>query len=386
MRSHAIRDLSALGQSVWYDYIRRDLLGPPLEALIDEGLRGMTSNPTIFEKAIAETELYDEDIRQHGPGVSAEAALEDLMVADVVRAADLFLPVYEKTKGNDGFVSIEVDPRLARATEASIDAARRLFRKCQRRNVMVKIPGTSEGIAAIRQCLAEGININITLLFSVERYEQVIEAYLSAIEERLQAGEPISELRSIASFFVSRVDTNVDRKLDAIADDTSRSDADRARARSLRGKAAIANAKHAYSKFERAFCGSERFTRLHGEGAHTQRPLWASTSTKDPAYPELYYVEALVAPGSVDTMPPSTYAAYRERGEPKVRIYDELDAARATAQGLSSLGIDLRRVAEELENEGVEKFAESYEAAISAVRKKQDMLTGAEPAASPPAG
>lgn len=386
MSAHPIQALSKLGQSVWYDYIRRDLLGPPLEALIDEGLRGMTSNPTIFEKAISETELYDEDIRHSGPGVSAEAALEELMVADIVRAADIFLPVYEKTNGNDGFVSIEVDPRLARDTEGSIDAARRLFRQCQRRNVMVKIPGTAEGIAAIRQCLADGININITLLFSVERYEQVIEAYLSAIEERLQAGASIEEIRSVASFFVSRVDTNVDGKLDAIANDTSRSEAERARARSLRGKAAIANAKHAYSKFERAFCGSERFTRLHGEGARPQRPLWASTSTKDPAYPELYYVEALVAPGSVDTMPPSTYAAYRERGEPKVRIYDEKDAARATAQELSSLGIELGQVAKELEDEGVEKFASSYEAAISAVRRKQRALTGAEPEASPPAG
>lgn len=383
MSAHPIEALAKLGQSVWYDYIRRDLLGPPLESLIEEGLRGMTSNPTIFEKAVSETDLYDEDIRQCGPGASAEAALEALMIADITRAADIFLPVYEATKGNDGFVSIEVDPRLARDTQASIEAARRLFHKCGKPNVMVKIPGTAEGIAAIRQCLVDGININITLLFSVERYEQVIEAYLSAIEERLEAGQPIDKLRSVASFFVSRVDTNIDRKLDAIAKEAGRSEQERALAQSLRGRAAIANAQHAYSKFERAFCGSERFTRLNEKGGSPQRPLWASTSTKDPAYPELYYVEALVAPGTVDTMPQSTYAAYREHGEPKVRIYDEKDAAKEALEGLRSLGIDLAEVAHELEEDGVDKFAKSYDDAIAAVANKQRMLGGAPQPPSP---
>lgn len=386
MAEQPILALTELGQSVWYDYIRRDLLGPRLTSLIADGLRGMTSNPTIFEKAIADTDLYDEDIRSQGPGASAEAVFESVMVSDIRRAADIFLPVYEATEGDDGFVSIEVDPRLARDTSASLAAARHLFEVCDRPNVMVKIPGTREGLSAIRRCLADGININITLLFSVERYEQVIEAYLSALEERLDKGLPIDRLRSVASFFVSRVDTLTDRKLDAIAADGSRREDERALARELRGKIAIANAKRAYSKFERAFCGSDRFTRLYEQGGRAQRPLWASTSTKDPSYPELYYVEALVAPGSVDTMPPSTFEAYRSGGEPKVRIYDQRDEAREALNALSALGLDLNRIADELEDEGVSKFASSYEDALRAVARKQAMVTGREAPPSPPTG
>lgn len=384
MTSHPMKELSKLGQSVWYDYIRRDLLGSKLRSLIDEGLRGMTSNPTIFEKAIAETDLYDEDIRHFGPGASAEEMLESIMVADVCRAADIFRPVYEESKGNDGFVSIEVDPRLARDTEGSIAAARRLFSRCGRANVMVKIPGTREGLPAIRQCLAEGINTNITLLFSVQRYEQVIEAYLSALEDRVNAGKPIDQLRSVASFFVSRVDTLADKALDAIAKDTKRSDDDRKLAVKVRGKIAIANAKDAYRAFEKTFCGSERFARLNAAGASVQRPLWASTSSKDPAYPALYYVEALVAPGTVDTMPQSTYSAYVASGQPKVRIYDEVDEAREARNSLEALGIDFAGITDELENDGVRKFADSYDAALAAIADKQAKLSGVAAAPSQP--
>nr|MDP9122026.1 transaldolase [Acidobacteriota bacterium] len=302
-KPNPLKKLADLGQSIWYDYIRRDLYqGPELRRLIDEdGLRGMTSNPTIFQQAIAATDLYDEDIRRHGEkGLPPGEIFEALEVEDVCRAADIFRPVYEATLGNDGFVSIEVAPGLALDTPGTLAEARRLWTSCGRPNVMVKIPGTREGIPAIRQCLTEGININVTLLFSVERYREVMEGYLAALEARLGAAQPIDRLRSVASFFVSRVDGNVDKKLDAIARDANRADAARQLARDLRGKVAIANARLAYAAFEEVF-GAARFIRLREAGGAPQRPLWASTSTKDPAYPDLYYVEALVAPESVDT-------------------------------------------------------------------------------------
>ncbi len=368
-----LKALSELGQSVWYDYIRRDLYeGPLLKKMIEEdGLKGMTSNPTIFEKAIADSDLYDDDIRRFGGEHKSSAAVfESLEVADVRGAADAFRPVYDATGGDDGFVSIEVGPGLALDTEGSLEEARRLWQSCARPNVMVKIPGTEEGIPAIRQCLAEGININITLLFSVERYRQVMEAYLSALEERVQKGKPVDRIRSVASFFVSRVDTNVDKKLDAIAKDEKRSDADKKLAQEIRSKIAIANARIAYQAFEEVF-GSERFQKLAAKGVRVQRPLWASTSTKDPALPDLYYVEALVAPQSVNTVPPETFTAYRDHGAPKVRIHDDLDAAHAAFAGLKQLGVDEGQVYRELEDEGVKKFSDSYDKLLKAVEGKE---------------
>src|SRR5947209_5349611 len=298
-----LKKLSELGQSVWYDYIRRDLYeGPDLKKMIEEdGLAGMTSNPTIFEKAIADSELYDDDIRRFGgQRKSAADVFESLEVSDVRGAADAFRQVYDATGGDDGFVSIEVGPGLALDTEGSIEEARRLWQSCARPNVMVKIPGTEEGVPAIRQCLAEGININITLLFSVPRYREVIEAHLSALAERIKGGQDVGSLRSVASFFVSRVDTNVDKKLDALSKGGD------ARAAALRSRIAIANAKIAYEAFEEV-TASPRWKALEAKGAKKQRPLWASTSTKDPSLPDLFYVEALVAPDSVDTMPPETF-------------------------------------------------------------------------------
>jgi tryptophanyl-tRNA synthetase len=376
---HAIRKLADLGQSVWYDYIRRDLYqGPELQRLIEEdGLRGMTSNPTLFAKAITETELYDEGIRQlASKGVDPAAIFESLAVEDVRGAADKFRPLYESARGDDGFVSIEVRPQLARDSVGSIEEARRLWSACDRPNVMVKIPATAEGIPAIRQCLAEGININITLLFSVSRYQEVMEAYLSAMEQRVAAGQPVDRIRSVASFFVSRVDTNANKKLDAIMKDASRSERDRQTARDLRGRVAIANARIAYQSFEQVF-SSSRFARLKEKGVRLQRPLWASTSTKDPAYPDLYYVEALVAPDTVDTMPPDTFTAYRDRGEPRVRIHDDLRGAHSVFEGLAELKIDAQRISLELEEEGARKFIDSYDDVLKAIRNKSESLNPA---------
>jgi len=373
MSQNPLLRLVELGQSVWYDYIRRDLYqGPELRRLIEEdGLRGMTSNPTIFQQAIAKTELYDDDIRRLGEqGLPTAEIFEALAVEDVSRAADAFRLVYETVRADDGYVSIEVEPHLALDTAGSVEAARRLWKRCDRPNVMVKIPGTGPGVPAIRQCLAEGININITLLFSVERYREVMEAYLSAFEARVAAGQPVDRLRSVASFFVSRVDTNVDKKLDAIAADSARPDRQRQLARELRGKTGIANARLAYRAFEEVFSG-ERYAKLRERGASRQRPLWASTSTKDPAYPDLYYVEALIAPDSIDTMPRETFEAYKDHGVPRVRIHDDLDRAQDVLDGLAELGIDESQVSDELEQEGVRKFSDSYDSLLETLAEKE---------------
>jgi transaldolase len=371
-----LKRLSELGQSVWYDYIRRDLYrGPELRRLIaEDGLRGVTSNPTLFEQAITETALYDEDIRRQAEsGASPAAIFESLMVADVRGAAEAFQTVFLTTRGDDGFVSIEVRPQLARDAEGSIAEAHRLGRKCDRANVMVKIPATDEGISAIRRCLAGGVNINITLLFSVPRYREVMEAYLEAMEERLTAGLPVDCIRSVASFFVSRVDSKTDPALDSIAKDPSRSARHRQLASELRGKTAIANARLAYREFEKVFLGP-RFAKLEEQGVRLQRPLWASMSTKDPAYPKLYYVEALIGANTVSTLPPETFAAYRDRGSPKVRIHDDLAGARSVFEGMAELGIDLQRISRELEEEGAAKFTGSYDRLLEALGRKVEVI------------
>lgn len=358
--------LGQLGQSPWYDYITRDLLqSGELRRLIDEdGLQGMTSNPTIFEKAIRGSRLYDEEIRRGlARGASPARIFEALAIADVRAACDVFRPLYDASGGRHGLVSIECNPHLARETDATIEEAHRLWSAVDRPNVMIKIPGTREGLPAIERGLADGLNVNITLLFSVTRYEDVIEAYIRALESRLVRGWPVDRIASVASFFVSRVDTKVDARLDALGDP-----------KGLRGKIAIANACAAYAAFLGAL-ERPRWGRLAAAGAATQRPLWASTSAKDPRYPDVYYVEALVAPDTVDTMPPETFDAYRDHGRPEVRIYDGIVAAPAHFQALADAGIELAKVTDELEDEGIAKFAASYDGVLEAIESKAGALT-----------
>jgi transaldolase len=357
--------LAELGQSVWYDYITRDLVGSgELARLIaGDGLRGMTSNPTIFDKAVATSRLYDEDIRRLADkGASAGEIFEALAVADVRAACDAFLPLYERAGRGDGLVSLEVSPTLAHDADATVQEADRLWKALDRPNAMIKIPGTQAGLSAITRCIAAGINVNVTLLFSVERYGEVIEAFLTGIEQRLERRMPIGLVTSVASFFVSRVDGKIDPVLDRTAAGAS-----------LRGKAAIANACTAYRLFEETL-RQPRWERLAKAGAQPQRPLWASTSTKDPRYPDTYYVEALVAPRTVNTMPPETLDAYRDHGKPALRIQEGVATAPAQLEGLARAGIDLARVTRELEVEGVEKFAASYRSLLAAIDAKIGQL------------
>lgn len=359
--------LGGLGQSPWYDYITRDLItsGELARLIREDGLKGMTSNPTIFEKAITGSALYDDDIRRlMGESRAPGEIFEAIAVDDIQRACDLFHPVYEASGGVDGVVSIEVSPELARDTEGTIEEAERLWDAVARPNVMVKIPGTAEGLPAIRHCLAQGININITLLFAVERYREVIEMYFEALEERVANGMPVNRITSVASFFVSRVDTKVDPMLDKAGDPEK-----------LRGTIAIANAAVAYADFLVAFSG-ERWYRLSAHGARPQRPLWASTSTKDPQYPDVYYAEALIAPNTVNTLPPDTFLAYKDHGQPDVRIHEAITAAHDRLARLPKAGVDLVQVTRELEDEGVAKFAASFRSLLGGLESKAEALAG----------
>jgi transaldolase/transaldolase/glucose-6-phosphate isomerase len=359
--------LGELGQSPWYDYITRDLVttGELARLIAEDGLRGMTSNPTIFEKAIAGSRLYDEDIRTAADaGRSPQQIFEQLAVAVVGAACDAFAGGYRSTGGADGLVSLEVSPTLASDTTATIQEAERLWRAVDRPNAMIKIPGTPEGLPAITHGIAAGINVNVTLLFSVERYGEVIEACLSGLEQRLEAGRPLAGIASVASFFVSRVDGKVDPSLDRLGDPDG-----------LRGRIAIANACTAYRLFEWSL-GTPRWDRLAKAGARPQRPLWASTSTKDPRYPDVHYVEALVAPRTVNTLPPETFAAYRDHGRPAVRIGEGMLEAPALLQALAARGIDLAAVTRDLEVDGVAKFAASYASLLAGIETKAGALVG----------
>ena len=356
--------LALLGQSPWLDYITRDLLmSGELERMIEQdGLRGMTTNPTIFEKAVAESDLYDQDIRRLADeGLAPPQIFESLAVADVQKACDIFRGVYDRTHVQDGYVSIEVSPELAYDAEGTVRDARRLWAAVARPNAMIKIPGTRAGLPAITHCIAAGINVNVTLLFSLERYAEVVEAFLAGMELRLSRGLSIQAIASVASFFVSRVDGKVDALLD------------RTPGHPLRGKIAIANASMAYGLFERTLA-TPRWDRLAQEGARPQRPLWASTSTKDPRLSDVYYVEALAAPQTVNTLPPETFDAYRDHGNPAIRIQGSIAAAPAHLDALAEAGIDLKTVTRELEEDGVAKFGASHAAVLAGIDAKTGAL------------
>ncbi|HKH87239.1 MAG TPA: transaldolase, partial [Acidimicrobiales bacterium] len=356
---HDLYDLG--GQSPWIDNLKRSYVtSGRLAELIDQGIRGLTSNPTIMAKAIEAASDYDEQfaesMERHGDVLQA---YWDLVVTDVTHALELFTPVHERSGGTDGYVSIEVAPDLARDTDGTIEAARHLHARIARSNVLVKIPATSEGLPAIRQMISEGRSINVTLIFSIKRYEEVIEAYLGGLEELAAAGGELSSVASVASFFVSRVDTETDRRLEALAADDPES-ALAAKARSLLGATAVAQARLAYETFRRRFHG-DRWDALAAQGARPQRPLWASTSTKNPAYPDLAYVDTLIAPHTVNTMPEETVEKFADHGRVAVMGEEEFSRARLVLEGLESVGVDLEDVAEVLEDEGVTAFAKSFD-------------------------
>ncbi len=376
----AINELHEIGQSLWLDNIRRQLISSgELARLRDEGLTGVTSNPTIFEKAVSGSTDYDEAMVQLVREKKKPAdMLWDLMIEDVQAAADVFRPVYDRTKGKDGFVSIEVGPTIANSTRQTIKFAEYLHDRCERPNVMVKIPATREGLPAIEDQISKGNNINITLIFAVERYDEVVEAYLSGLEKLHKDGGDLSKVASVASFFVSRVDTKVDKllseKLNNASDPKHKQTLER-----LYGKAAIANSKMAYEHYKEFFAGP-RWDRLRKAGARTQRCLWASTSTKDPRYPDTYYVEELIGPDTVDTIPPATLAAFREHGEVRRSLDENVDLARRQLKQLAEVGVDLGEVTHQLEVEGVESFTKSFESLLVALEKNaKDIKAGKGP-------
>lgn len=353
MSRNALHALDELGQAVWLDSIRRSYLADDgyLPRLVSAGeLKGLTSNPSIFEKAIAGDDEYADQLREHA-GDDARETLWAIMKSDVAAACDLFLPLYEETDGRHGQVSIEVDPSKAFDTEATVAQGRELFTEIDRPNLMVKVPGTEAGLPAISTLLADGVNVNVTLLFSVVRYEAVIEAFITGVRRRVDAGESVRRLTSVASFFVSRVDAKIDAALgEQQPPDT----------------VAVANARAAYGSFRSAF-DSDEWQALAAQGARVQRPLWASTSTKNPNYPDTLYVDQLAGPDTVNTMPEETLAAVRDHGDITDRITGQAEAARAELEALADRGVDLPQITKELESEGVEKFVSSFESAVDTV-------------------
>ncbi len=368
--TNPIKALNDFGQSPWMDYIRRDLLtSGGLKKMIDnDGLRGMTSNPTIFEKAITGGTYYS-DITDSPDAkkLDAKGVYEKIAIRDVQDATDIFKGVYAETKRRDGYVSLEVSPLLANNTQGTIDEARRLWKAVDRENVMIKVPATPEGIPAIRQLLEDGININITLLFAQSAYEQVAEAFLSALEARAKKGEDISHIASVASFFVSRIDTLIDGKIEEMLK-TEKDPGKKALLQSVEGKVAIANAKLTYKKYQELF-GGARWKALSAKGAQTQRLLWASTSTKNPKYRDVLYVEELIGADTVDTIPPATFDAFRDHGKLRKSLTENVDAAAKTMSDLEKSGISMKEVTEKLVKDGVKLFADAFDKLLDATGK-----------------
>ena len=373
------QQLLDLGQSVWLDFIRRGhLVSGEFDRLVKEaGVVGVTSNPTIFQQAIAQSHDYDEALGARiADGLQGPALFEALAVEDIQMACDRLRAVWEGTRGRDGRVSIEVSPRLARDTAGTVAEARRLHRAVARGNVLVKVPATAEGLPAIATLTAEGISVNVTLIFSLARYRQVMDAYLSGLERRAAQGQPLAELFSVASFFVSRVDSKVDAAIEKALTPLAAGAPARAELESLRGQAAVANARLAYAEFE-AVARSPRWTALEARGANPQRPLWASTSTKNPAYPDTLYVDELIGPQTVNTMPPQTLAAFNDHGRLEVSIGRDLDRARQLFERLPALGVPVGTLIDQLEPEGVATFAASYDALLQALESRRRELAGA---------
>src|SRR5437870_1273727 len=370
--SNPLVELAKVGQSVWYDQMERRLIttGQLKKMIEEDDLRGMTSNPTIFEKAIAGSEDYDAQLRQlASQNKSRDEIYDELVLKDISDAAEIFRPVYDRNDGNDGFISIEVSPTLANDTKGSIAEAKRLFERLKRPNVMVKIPATPAGLPAIEESIFNGININITLLFSNDVYGQVMEAYLRGLERRVEKNLPIDKIRSVASFFVSRIDTQADKQIEAKMKETGDQEL-----QSLLGKIAIANAKLAYQRFKKVF-ESDRFKKLQAKGAHVQRPLWASTGTKNPKYSDVMYVESLIARDTINTLPPATYDAFRDHGKVRITIEDNLDEAREVLRKFEAKGFSLKKITDQLTLDGVKSFEASFVSLMSVLEARRDAVT-----------
>ncbi len=374
MTASRMQQLHDAGQSVWLDYIDRAMLhdGSLERRIRDDALTGMTSNPSIFEKALAEGSAYDEEIAGAAIELSSWQLFELVETSDVRRACDTFAPVYAATGGADGYVSIEVSPGAAHDAEATVAEGRRLWHAVGRPYVMIKVPGTDEGAKALRVLIADGINVNVTLLFSVDAHERVIEAYLDGLEARAGQGLAIDRIASVASFFVSRVDTEIDKRLDAMI----KAGGDRAKLEALKGRAAVANAKAAYALFQRMFAGP-RWDQLSVKGARVQRPLWASTSVKNPAYRDVMYVEQLIGPDTVNTMPPATLDAFRDHGETARTVDQGVDEARALVEALAAVGISMQEVTGQLLGEGLASFQKSFDTLVAGLEKKVGALRAA---------
>lgn len=369
MATNPLKQLEALGQSIWLDYLQRDLIkGGKLKQFIDQdGLRGMTSNPSIFETAIAESHDYDDDIQaMKNEGKDVNTIYEMLTQRDIRDAADEFRDLYNKTAGDDGYVSLEVNPNLAHDTTGTIVEARRLWKALNRPNVLIKVPGTKEGLPAITQLISEGINVNVTLLFAVPRYQQVAKAYIEGLEARAAQGESLKSIASVASFFLSRIDVLVDPMLEKIIADGGEK---ALLAKKLQGQVAIASAKVAYQDYQE-FIHSDQFKKLAEQGARTQRLLWASTSTKNPAYSDVKYVEALIGAETVNTVPMETLNAYRDHGDPQLDLQQNITESHWIFQQLTKLGINMDNITQQLEDEGVDKFVKSFNQLIETLGKK----------------
>jgi transaldolase len=375
--SNPLQQLQSFGQSVWYDNIdRAQLVSGQFQRLLDEdGVVGVTANPTIFDKSISSGHAYDEQINELiREGKSTNEIYEALVIQDIRTVADMLRPIYDRTNMRDGYVSLEVSPELAHNTEGTLSEVRRFWKMVNRPNLMIKIPATPAGIPAIRQALSEGININITLIFALENYKQVADAYLSALEERVSEGKDISHMASVASFFVSRVDTLVDKLIEDKVKASSDA-SEQQNLKSLEGKAAIANARIVYQEFRRIF-GASRFEALEQRDARVQRPLWASTSTKNPAYRDVLYAEELIGPDTVDTMPLETIQNFRDHGRVMLTVGKDIEQAHKELDALEAVGIHYDQVTQQLQDEGVQKFADSFHQLFQSIDAKRKTLAG----------